>query len=145
MSKIIKFLATGFGTGYAPIIPGTIGTLPAVAMAYFFDFNLYIIIVIALLGLYICHEAEKLFVEHDPSKVVFDEIAGFLVASFLIPTNSLWLAFIAFRFFDMIKPYPINKLQELPGGLGVMVDDLAAGLVANILVKGIIFIIPMFY
>ena len=141
MNKLIKFLATGFGSGYSPCLPGTAGSLVAALFVYFYKLDLWHILILILLGIYICNKAELLFKKHDSPHIVFDEFCGIFIATWKLTTPlSFVTAFILFRFFDMTKPYPINKLQVLPGGLGIMADDIAAGLIARFLVE-IIFII----
>lgn len=142
MKFFIKFLATGLGSGYSPIMPGTAGTLVAAVLIWFFPLNVWQIILLTLTGVFICHKAELLLEEHDSPTIVFDEWCGFMFAVFMI--NQGWMfitAFLLFRFFDIVKPYPINKLQELPGGWGVMADDLAAGLLTRMILFVITFVI----
>ncbi|MCO6511897.1 MAG: phosphatidylglycerophosphatase A [Aridibacter famidurans] len=150
------------GVGYLPLAPGTWGSLVGVAIylvVYVVEFNLGIYLLhkgwsgplieswlysadlVLLLALFIggvaaSSRASRVFGEKDPSRTVIDEVIGQLVVFLFIPlTMSFWLigaAFLLFRLFDIWKPFPIDKLQELPGGLGVCADDVLAGVYAGI-------------
>lgn len=141
--NLIILLATGFGLGMFPKAPGTFGTLFGMALAVIFPDNLYLVLSVSLLGVWVAHEAEKILQQHDSPKIVIDEIAGYLIAAFNWHGYYLLIVFILFRAFDIIKPEPIRVLQKLPGGLGVMADDLAAGLLANLLLLLTTRIIPI--
>ncbi|MCR4440902.1 MAG: phosphatidylglycerophosphatase A [Peptococcaceae bacterium] len=141
MKFLIKAIATGFGSGYAPRFPGTTGSALAAVIAWIYHPDIWQIIVLCAAGIFICDRAEAILNEHDSPHIVFDEICGMFIASWQIQDIRIFLvAFVLFRFFDMVKPFPINKLQELPGGLGIMADDLAAGLAARLLSAGAGFI-----
>jgi len=134
IKPLIKLLATGFYTGLFPFFPGTVGSLAAVLLAWFFPWELWQIILFSLLGIFICAQAETLFAEHDPGKIVYDEFCGMFLAVWGASTPGQYLvAFLLFRFFDIVKPFPINRSQELPGGCGVMADDLLAGGAARLI------------
>jgi len=132
---LVKFIATGYGSGYAPIIPGTFGTLAAFpifwAMTYLiFPVYIAVTVIISLIGIWAAGEAEKLFGVKDPHPVVIDEIAGLLTAMLFLPfqIKYLLIAFVIFRVFDVLKPWPCFQIQSLDGGWGIMLDDLIAGL-----------------
>ncbi len=134
MNNVVKFFATGFYTGYSPIMPGTAGCVPALLIAWLIPLELWHIFVLCLAGVYICNYAENMLNEHDSPKIVFDEFCGLFIATWQLETGYLYLiAFILFRLFDIFKPYPINRLQALPGGWGIMADDLAAGIIVRLL------------
>lgn len=136
------FLSTGFYTGYFPYIPGTAGTLVGVLiyillknigeLAYFAGSLFFILLGIFTINITLEHSKSK-----DPSEVVIDEIAGFLITMIMIPKqfHTILIGFILFRIFDILKPAPINKLENLPGAWGVMMDDIGAGIYANILLQ----------
>jgi phosphatidylglycerophosphatase A len=135
--KIINYLiATAFGAGYAPLAPGTAGSILCLLIVYFFSpvpFLAYLLVLVLLffLGVYSSSRVEK-DLGHDPSIVVVDEVVGMGISLLFLPPN-FWLffmAFLLFRVFDILKPPPINLSQKLPGGWGVMMDDLIAGLYA---------------
>lgn len=139
-SKWIKQFATGFGVGLAPKAPGTFGTLLAIplwyALTYLSDL-LYITIVLALIvfAIQIADLYEKQTVSHDPSHMVIDEIVGFLVTMALLPIGwkSLLLGFILFRVLDIWKPWPVSHFNDkVKGGFGAVLDDVVAGMIANL-------------
>ncbi len=135
------FLAFGFGSGLAKKMPGTIGTLAAVPVYLLFvqaDIWLYslLTILVSVAGIRICGDAAKLLGEHDFGGIVWDEIAGFLITMWLVPFScyAMLLGFILFRFFDVLKPWPIKWIdQKVEGGLGIMLDDILAGIFAGLI------------
>jgi phosphatidylglycerophosphatase A len=138
MKLLHYFIATGFGTGYIPLAPGTAGSLLTVFVIYFLSpISSWILIVSLLilfcLGIYSSHYVERLK-GIDPSIVTIDEIVGMGISLLFIPKNWLLflIAFLFFRLFDIAKPPPINKSQEIGGGLGIMLDDIIAGVYAFI-------------
>ena len=149
--KFIRVMATGLGTGLSPFAPGTVGTIlgiPLYLLFALFSPTLYLLSTIAFcfFAVYISGEAEKLYGEKDPSKIVIDEIAGFLVVMLFVPVSPYTVAagFILFRFFDILKPYPIRLMeQRLPGGYGVVADDVMAGIYAAIVLQLVIYLSGM--
>ncbi|WP_418789935.1 phosphatidylglycerophosphatase A [Phosphitispora sp. TUW77] len=137
---LIVFLASGLGLGLIPKAPGTFGTFLGLALALIFPNNVFLIIGCAVLGIWISQEAEKVLQEHDSPKIVIDEIAGILIAVYTWDGIYLIIGFLLFRALDIFKPIPINRLQRLPGGLGIMADDLAAGIITNLIIKASIFL-----
>ncbi len=137
--KFVTLAATGFGSGYAPLAPGTAGTLVGIPLYLIFSAMpwplwLVTIIAFAFFAWQVSEEAEKLFGRKDARCIVIDEIAGLQWGLFLIAPTVLHVAlgFFLFRLFDILKPFPARLFQErLPGGLGVVADDLAAGIYAN--------------
>lgn len=136
----MKWIYTVFGLGYFPYGPGTITSLATVVVwALFpspaFTTKILWILVIVLLGLFASHKAVAELSDPDPSCVVIDEVAGQLVALSILPhtPSGMMLAFFLFRVFDIKKPWIIADLERLPGGLGIMADDVLAGLVAGLL------------
>jgi phosphatidylglycerophosphatase A len=141
MNRFFLILATGFGVGYSPVAPGTLGTLVAIPIYYFLSeipSPLYEITLIGFifLSVWISEKAEIFFVKKDDQRIVIDEIVGFLITMLWIPktTRFIIIGFILFRFFDILKPIPIRRLEKgLKGGYGVVLDDVAAGVYANII------------
>lgn len=135
--RIINYiLATGLGTGFSPLAPGTAGSILAVLVLYFVPpfspwLLLAILFVLFWIGVYTGGELEKELGE-DPSKVVIDEVVGMGISLLFVPHD--WrlflIAFALFRLFDILKPPPIDQSQQLPGGLGIMIDDVLAGIYA---------------
>lgn len=132
--------ATGLGSGLLPWIPGTWGTMMAAAVyvLFFVYFSgpawvlILSTVLISALGIWIAGEAEKYFQKQDPGQVVIDEIAGYgITVMFFYPSLRIAiLGFVFFRVFDILKPFPVCKLEKLPRGWGVMLDDIGAGLYA---------------
>ncbi len=141
LSDPVHILAFGFGTGLAPGAPGTVGSLLGVLLAWLtLDLGLSAQIGVALglfvAGIWICGESARRLGIHDHGGIVWDEIAGMYITLLVAPfTLSAWiLAFLLFRAFDIVKPWPIRDLDHrLGGGLGIMLDDLVAALYAAIL------------
>ncbi|AGB41554.1 phosphatidylglycerophosphatase A-like protein [Halobacteroides halobius DSM 5150] len=146
--KWTKLLATGFNSGLSPIAPGTVGTIAgAVLLALVIKIGLVpevgfpLVFILLLPGIYIADQAEDIYGEKDAPQIVIDEIVGFVIAMYGLQISMLIPAFILFRIFDILKPVPLNKLQEFKGGLGIMLDDIAAGIVANLLLRIIIYFV----
>jgi phosphatidylglycerophosphatase A len=136
-------LATGFGIGFAPLAPGTAGTLIGIPLYWALaamPWPLWLITLLAFTALawYVADQAERLFGRKDAPCIVIDEIAGLQWTLFLITPTALHvvLGFILFRFFDILKPFPARRFQDrLPGGLGVVGDDFAAGIWGNLVLQ----------
>ena len=137
----VNFLAFGFGTGLAPVAPGTFGSLPGVLLFWLtLDFGLYVqlgvVVLLVLAGVWICGESARRIGVHDHGGIVCDEIAGMYITLLVAPvTVTGWvLAFVFFRAADIVKPWPIRDLDHrIHGGLGIMLDDLVAALYAALL------------
>lgn len=136
--KVIKFLACGFGSGLLPVAPGTFGTLigiPICLLCLPLSWFLRLLVVLALLvlAIYISGRAEEIYQKKDDQRIVIDEIIGFQVAMLPVTVTVLHLCagFVLFRIFDILKPFPLQKLQRLPGGWGVVLDDVGAGIYAG--------------
>jgi len=148
MSYLIKILATGFGVGYSPIAPGTAGTLVAIPIYYFLSdipSPLYEITLMGFffLSVWISENAEAFFGKKDDPRIVIDEVMGFLITMLWLPKTILFiiLGFFLFRFFDIVKPFPIRHLErQLKGGFGVVLDDVMAGIYANVVLHLLQFI-----
>jgi len=137
----IHLLAFGFGAGLAPIAPGTFGTLVAVPLEYatrWMDLpsRVGLVIAVCLVGVYLCGESARRLGEHDHPGIVWDEIAGYMVAMLAAPAGWPWIVagFLLFRFFDILKPWPIRELDHgISGGAGIMLDDVVAGIFAGLI------------
>lgn len=138
--KIIILIATGFYTGYAPIAPGTFGTLLGIPLGLLFSrcsaaSQLLLFLIVFFIFSFIAGRAEEYFNKKDASHIVCDEVLGFLVSMFLIPYTifNIIIVFFLFRFFDIFKPFPIRMIdQRIKNGYGVVLDDVLAGVYANI-------------
>lgn len=134
----MQFLAFGFGSGLSPKAPGTAGTVVAVPLYMLFaDVGLltYTLIVLAafVAGVWICATASVALEVHDHPGVVWDEFVGYWITMWALPTSWGWIlaGFVLFRLFDIVKPWPIGPLDKrVEGGLGIMIDDVVAGVMA---------------
>ncbi|MBI3635169.1 MAG: phosphatidylglycerophosphatase A [Candidatus Rokubacteria bacterium] len=136
VDRVALVVATVAGAGASPVAPGTAGSLVAVAILWLVPFSrgglgLFLAVVIVA-GTWAAQRAEPLLGRKDPGAIVIDEVAGMTVAVLAAPRTLpvLAVAFVLFRIFDVVKPFPANVSQRLAGGVGVMADDLIAGLYA---------------
>lgn len=138
LSNPVHFLAFGFGSGLAPFAPGTFGTLMAIPLYWLMQFQslavyLSIVLVVCIVGIWICDKSSEMLGVHDHSGIVWDEFAGFFITMIAAPKGWLWIliGFLLFRLFDVLKPWPISILdKKMQGGLGIMIDDIVAGIFA---------------
>jgi phosphatidylglycerophosphatase A len=147
MDKLFMFIATGAYSGYLPKAPGTWGSLVGVLIwalgLHRLAPSAYAVVLagILLIGTAAAGAAEKIVDQGDPGLVVIDEILGQLIALSLAPSHPLaaLAGFALFRFFDILKPFPVGWLdQHIHGGLGIMLDDVAAGIYALLILQGLI-------
>ncbi|MEJ7603677.1 MAG: phosphatidylglycerophosphatase A [Kofleriaceae bacterium] len=141
MNAIAKLLATALGAGYSPVAPGTCGTAVAVPLVWalaglpVWQFALVTVAVTAL-GIAAAHRADHAWGTHDSGRIVIDEVAGYMVTMLPVARDhwaTLLIGFVVFRLFDIVKPPPVRWLDEhLPGGWGVVLDDIAAGVMGAI-------------
>lgn len=146
--KVILWLAFGFGTGFLRPAPGTWGTLPGVAIAYFLmphtAWFIGAIIFLTLAGTWLCAKASEILQVHDHGGIVIDEIVGVMLTLCFFDPNwlTLLLGFAYFRFFDILKPFPIRWVDKrVHGGLGIMLDDLIAGVFAWVMLYATLILI----
>jgi phosphatidylglycerophosphatase A len=150
MRRLIILLATWWGVGFSPLAPGTVGTLAAIPFFLVLSLLplwLYLscLLGLALLACWVAGQAEAIFGKQDPQVVVIDEVVGFLAVMIAVrPTwFSLPAGFILFRAFDVIKPPPIRFLERtVPGGYGVVLDDVLAALYAHIALRILFLVFP---
>ncbi len=149
LTRACLFAATGFGVGFIPWAPGTFGSVAGLLLAWLLGrYGLLeqavILLLLALVGVRICTTAiRNLGRGHDPGCVVLDEIVAMGVTFFGVPMTQWWVVlagFALFRLFDITKPPPARQLERLPEGLGVMADDLAAGVYANLALRMVIWL-----
>lgn len=147
-SNPVHFFAFGLGSGAAPYAPGTFGTLAAIPLylllIHFLNWPLYAVVVVVmfLLGIWICNRTERDIGAHDHSGIVWDEFVGFLVTMFYAPAGWLWIVvgFLLFRLFDIWKPFPVRQLERrYRNGFGIMVDDLVAGVYAALVLQAAVY------
>ena len=147
----VHFVAFGFGAGLAPKAPGTVGSLVGLLAAWGLlelplTWRVAVVLAVIGLGVWICGESARRLQRHDDQRIVFDEIAGVLLTSLVVAEATLLalvLVFVFFRFFDIVKPWPIRDVDHsLHGGLGIMLDDLIAALYAAACVATIRVVLP---
>lgn len=148
--RVQLLLATCLGVGYAPVAPGTFGSIPGLLAAWLLASLagpwalLAGLVAVTLTGFAVAGGAARALGAHDPGPVVIDEVAGQMLAVVLVPRTlaAYALGFFLFRLFDVLKPYPAGRLEALPGGIGIMADDLAAALYANLVLQGAVRLAP---
>ena len=137
--NIALFIAQGGFSGRMPVAPGTAGTVVGVLL-YLLVKDLpslwysAVFVIVTLIGTWVAGAADRILGTKDSPTIVIDEIAGLLLAMLLVPFAWGYVAagFLLFRFFDILKPWPLNRLQDIPGGPGVMLDDIGAGIYTNV-------------
>ena len=141
MNQLALLIATTLGVGYAPVAPGTFGSaaglllwavMPRAASAHALT-----IVALFVVGSWSGTVAERHFGRTDPGQVVIDEVMGMLITLFMNPVGwrGALLGFLLFRIADVLKPFPANRLEALPGGIGVMADDAMAAVYANLALR----------
>ena len=141
--KISEWIATCFKVGYLPLAPGTWGSIFAILLwwAFLKNVNIYIFVILIIFSFLIGIVASNIVIDQrgdaDPSYIIIDELVGQWLALLFIPQEYFYIviSFISFRFFDIIKPWPISLIEKLPKGLGVMSDDFIAGLITLVLIQ----------
>ena len=144
------FVATCGYVGYVPIAPGTFGSAAGLALFALIRWSgstaieLGVIALLLVIGVWSGDVAERHFGRVDPGPVVLDEVAGMLITLALIPVNvsGAIVAFLIFRLLDVVKPWPANRLEALPGGLGMMADDAMAAIYGNVAMRLLIAVLP---
>ncbi|MDB4223730.1 phosphatidylglycerophosphatase A [Granulosicoccus sp.] len=142
LSSTANFIALGGGLGLAPKAPGTFGTLLGIPLLFLMPANLvaYIVVVVVLfvLGVWCCDVCAKNLGVHDHPGIVWDEVVGYLITMMAVPKTFLWIVvgFAVFRFFDILKPWPIGWVDKhVHGGLGIMLDDVLAAVFSLIVIQ----------
>lgn len=145
-NRLNTIISSFFFLGNSPIAPGTAGTLGSIPLYYlmvtYLDGIQYLVFLLLLMALAIkvSSNAQRIYKREDPREVVIDEVVGFLVTmAFIAPTiTNIVLGFLLFRALDILKPFPCRRLEKLSGGYGIVMDDVAAGVWANVLLVAII-------
>ncbi len=141
---LVKLLATFFYVGYFPIASGSAATVAGVLLCLILSSNIWlyttVMLATCIVGFIVSDVMERQVDQKDPGCIVIDEVAGVLIAFFLLPMTweVIWITFFVFRAFDMFKIYPMNKLEMLPGGRGIMLDDIGAGIYTNLTMQVVI-------
>ncbi|MFH1442115.1 MAG: phosphatidylglycerophosphatase A [Candidatus Omnitrophota bacterium] len=137
----VKTISTFFGAGYLPFIPGTFGSAAGITLYFIVRQNILLytcaIFVVTILGFLTAGKAAKVFNKRDPCCVVIDEVAGMLISLMFIPHDLKWVitGFLVFRLMDTLKPFPAARIERLHGSLGIMGDDIVAGIYTNIVLQ----------
>jgi phosphatidylglycerophosphatase A len=150
VTRLAVFVATAGYCGYFPIAPGTVGSAAGLVVYLLVWWGQSPLLEVALIvglfaaGVWAGTTAERYFGGIDPGPIVLDEVVGMLITLAFIPVglSGALAGFILFRFFDVVKPYPANRLERLHGGLGVMADDAMAAVYANLTLRGLIWLAP---
>lgn len=145
IGNVRHWLAYGFGAGLLPKAPGTMGTLVAVPIYLILSMlpmaaYLAVLAVMIAVGIWVCGATANDIGTDDPAPIVWDEIVGFLIAMIAAPAGWIWVisGFLLFRLFDIYKPWPISTIDDrLHGGLGIMLDDIVAGLMSLAVLQSI--------
>lgn len=143
VNSLLLQIATFFSIGRFPKAPGTVATLATLPVWYLLAqtgpfIYMFVTFLIVLIGIWAAQAYEDQSSKHDSKEIVIDEVAGFLITMVWVPITwqSAVVGFILFRFFDIVKPPPIRQLdQKIPGGFGVMADDIAAGLISSVIMQ----------
>jgi phosphatidylglycerophosphatase A len=152
LNWVQKALASVFFIGYIPWMPGTIGSALVVAALWYLRFRFHVTLppqswwiiafCLSAFSVAVSSRPREVFGHEDPKPVIIDECAGQFITFLFIPltVRTLVLGFLVFRFFDIIKPFPVYKMEELESGLGITMDDVVAGVYANICLVGILWV-----
>ena len=152
MNRLAVFLATAGGAGYVPVAPGTAGSAVGVLLylltwKWTLTGQLALLLVISVLGVWASHQAARHFGREDPGPVVIDEVAGQLLTLIFAGGSpaTLVLGFLLFRALDIVKPWPARRFEDLPGGLGIMADDLMAGFYGRAILMAVASLAPAWF
>ena len=147
-------IATGFGFGFSPVAPGTVGAVWGLLLAWMIAqlpglfWQTFAIVALCAIGVPICTAAARQLGGKDPKEVVWDEIATIPITFFLVPATMmsrpeiLLIGFVFHRIFDIAKPPPVRNLEKLPNGTGIMMDDVAAGVYSCVALHATIWLWP---
>ena len=132
------WIASLFGLGFIPSgMPGTVSSAAACVVSIFVDVPMWAIIAVTLTGVYVTGMSEKFFKTKDPSFLNIDEVPGMWLSIYLLPKGFIIPGFFLFRIIDILKPFPVSLMEKLPGGWGIMADDILGGIMANIILQAL--------
>ena len=151
MKKVAFFIWTAGFTGLVPLASGTAGSIVGLGLLMLVRtsrndwMELLVLLIVVTAGIWSANLAERHYGREDPGEVVVDEVAGMMLTLLWLPGGwgALLIGFLAFRFFDIVKPFPARMAEQLPGGWGVMTDDLVAGLYGYALVRTVLWLLPV--
>ncbi len=139
--KAARLTGTVFGIGYLPLAPGTFGSLAGLGVYMLIKTNIYVhaalLAASVILGFLAAGKAGRVFGSPDPKEFVMDEFAAVLLAFLFVPFSALTVVagFLLFRLIDIVKPFPLRRLEKVRGGAGIMLDDIAAGVITNAILR----------
>lgn len=150
MNRLALLFATFGNVGYFPIAPGTAGSLAALVLFALVRwvgmpaFELAMIVVVLIAGIWAANRTEDVLGQKDPGPVVIDEVLGMLMTLAFLPVSmfGIFVGFVLFRIFDVVKPYPAAQLEHLKGGPGIMLDDAVAGIYAHLSLRVLAMLVP---
>lgn len=132
------WIASLFGLGFIPSgMPGTVSSAFACVVSIFVDVPMWAIIAVTLIGVYVTGMSEKFFQTKDPSFLNIDELPGMWLSIYLLPKGFIIPGFFLFRIIDILKPFPVSLMEKLPGGWGIMADDVVGGILVNIFLQAL--------
>ena len=132
------WIASVFGLGFLPSgMPGTVSSAFACVVSAIVDVPMWAIILVSIVGVYVTDKSEKFFGTKDPSFLNIDEVPGMWLTIFLLPKSFIIPGFFLFRLIDILKPWPVSAMEKLPGGWGIMADDILGGIFANIILQAL--------
>lgn len=143
MISLSKFISTFFGVGYFPIAPGTITSLIIILLFKFclyqlsWSYHLLIFFLLFFIGVFATSIFSSELTKKDPRKIVIDEAVGQYLVLFQMSNSwfNILLCFVLFRIFDIVKPFPIKQVENMPGGWGIMLDDIGAAIYAGVIIN----------
>ncbi len=150
MKNPADFIASFFYVGHSPVMPGTIGALAGLLVYYVVKDNIVLygfsIVFLFALGAIFSAEAEKIYKKKDAKAIVIDEVCGMLLTLYLLPYRVMVVivGFIVYRFFDIVKPPPVRRVERLVGSWGVMLDDVIAAIYTNIILQVLVRVLHIF-
>ena len=132
------WIASLFGLGFIPSgMPGTVSSAAACVVSIFVDVPMWAIVAVTLIGVYVTGMSEKFFNTKDPSFLNIDELPGMWLSIYLLPKSFIIPGFFLFRLVDILKPFPVSLMEKLPGGWGIMADDVVGGIIVNIILQAL--------
>ena len=130
------WIASLFGLGFIPSgMPGTVSSAAACVVSMFVDVPMWAIVAVTIIGIWATDKSEKFFGTKDPSFLNIDEVPGMWLTLFLLPKGFIIPGFFLFRLIDILKPWPVSAMEKLPGGWGIMADDVVGGIMANVFLQ----------
>jgi phosphatidylglycerophosphatase A len=150
MSRLAVAIATVGYLGFVPFVPGTWGSAAGVLLFVAMrrggtpGYELGLIAAVAVIGTWAADRAERALARKDPGPIVIDEVLGMLLTLALLPASVSVVAagFVIFRIYDVLKPFPVGRLERAPGGFGIMLDDTLAGVYANVTLRVLMALVP---